>query len=71
MSEPHANSMGNPKVIGRWNWGLDRQPDLTTHGIDHPFRISLGVRPMIIRGKFGTQGRFGTLCQSIKNYPHQ
>ena len=65
MSGPYANSTGNPKVMGHWDWGLDRQPDLTSHGIDHPFRISLGVRPMIIRG------RFGTPCRSIKNYPHQ
>ena len=64
MSGPHVSSMENPKVMGRQDWKLDCQPNPTAHGVGHPFRISLGVRLMIRRG------RFDTPCRSIKNYPH-
>ena len=60
MSGPHVSSMENPKVMGRRDWGLDRQPGSNDLWVNHPFGISLGVRLMIRRGRFVMRGKFGT-----------
>ena len=55
MSGPHASLIKNPRVMGRWVWGLDRQPNLSAHGVGHPFGIVREVRhPIPINQKLSS-----------------
>ena len=41
--------------MGRWVWGLDRQPNLSAHGVGHPFGIVREVRhPIPINQKLSS-----------------